>query len=271
MINISSHHFSRYFPSKEDSCLLTVGFDDFHYVKPLKSFRVQKFYTWHFILSGRGTLEISGATFHLQSGQMFFIPPDKEMRYYPDPEDPWCYAWFSMCGQAPQEYGKLLGFSSEHPVCCNPSASKVEMILKNMFTALENVNTGYFAALSAFYEIMDICTYQDPHTGIDSVKQLIDEYFTIPTFQISQLCADAGISHSHMLRLFKERYGTTIIKYVQNKRIEYACQLLVSTALPIRSVATSCGFADEIHFMKTFKKATGQSALSYRKRYRHTL
>lgn len=258
-------HFIRYFPPKEDSCLITVGYDDFHVVKPLKTERVQTFYTWHFILRGQGTLQIRNRQYAIQKGQMFFIPPDIKMSYYPKPDDPWEYAWFSLTGAYVAEYARMLGFDEQTPVLDNSNPQKTERILKRLFSMLEAGNGGYFAALSAFYELMDISTAPDPHTELDSIRKLIDESFTHPSFRIEQLCLDTGISHPHLLRLFKVQYGTTIVRYVLDKRIDYARTLLETTNLPVSSVALSCGFSDEIHFMKTFKRETGQTALGYRK------
>ena len=50
------------------------------------------------------------------------------------------------------------------------------------------------------------------------------------------------------------------------KRIELACELLENSDLSVRSVAHSCGFSDEIHFMKTFKSRTGMTAAEYRRK-----
>ena len=123
---------------------------------------------------------------------------------------------------------------------------------------------GYYGVLSTFYEIMEISTVVRSTTGVESVKRIIDEGFTRIDFNIASLCSDVGISHPHLIRLFKNKYNITLIKYLNQKRIEYACELLKSTNLSVKSVAFSSGFADELHFMKTFKKHIGLSALKYR-------
>ena len=111
---------------------------------------------------------------------------------------------------------------------------------------------------------MEISTVVRSDTGLESVKRLIDEGFTRTDFSIASLCDDVGISHPHLLRLFKEKYNLTLIKYLNKKRIEYASELLQTTDLSVKSVAFSSGFLDELHFMKTFKKHMGLSALKYR-------
>ena len=91
-----------------DSTVLGVGYDNFKVTKPEKHFRIQTFFTWHFIISGSGTLEVDKMKFELGGGDMFFIPPNVKMRYYPNPADPWEYVWFSLNGNAAGRYGEDL-------------------------------------------------------------------------------------------------------------------------------------------------------------------
>lgn len=261
----SKPQFVRHFPSADDTLIRTVGYDDFSTVKPLYAHRVQSFYTWHFVLSGSGVLEIGGKVWRIEQGQMFFIPPGVEMRYYPDENVPWEYVWFSLIGDAANKYGKQLGFSVEEPARHYGSYPGVVHRLKQMFLSLTEENGSVFSALSAFYAILEICTADAAPTGAYAVKKYLDDSFTLPGFNVEQLCYDAGISHAHMLRLFRQEYGCSMIQYVVTKRIALACDLLTTTKLSVKSVAYSCGFSDEHHFMKTFKQKKGISALQYRK------
>lgn len=260
--------FVRHFPTADDSLIRTVGYDDFAKVKPLMAYRVQNFYTWHFIISGSGTLEIGGVSRKLGKGQMFFIPPGVEMRYFPDEADPWQYVWFSLIGDAAGRYGNQLDFTTNQPVRHYDIYTGIIHRLKSMLQALAEENAGLYCVLSNFYAIMEICTSTASPSGIHAVKKYLDESFALPGFSVEQLCYDAGMSHAHMLRLFHQEYGMSVIGYVLAKRIALACELLETTKLNIASVAISCGFSDEQHFMKTFKRHVGTSALQYRKEYK---
>jgi len=264
---ISKSQFVRHFPSMEKSLIRTVGYDDFSEVKPLYACRMQNFYTWHFVLSGSGTLEIGGISRKIGHGCMFFIPPGVEMRYYPDENDPWKYVWFSLSVEAATQYCGPLGFTIEDPVRSYTAYPGIVTRLKNMFDAFVQGNGGLFTALSTFFAILDICTSDTNPSGIGAIKKHLDESFALPGFSVEQLCYDSGISHAHMLRLFRQEYGTSVIGYVLSKRIGLACELLETTGLSVGSVAASCGFSDEQHFMKTFKRHMGISALQYRKEY----
>lgn len=262
---IKESSFCKFFYYNQDLSISHVGYDDFSVVKPEKIFRTQKIYTWHFVLSGSGTLEIYGKRYKIRAGEMFFIPPDCKMRYYPDKNDPWEYVWFAFSCSEITQYSTLVGFLENTPVSKIKNFEKTKYILKNLFDKLLLNECGHFKVLSAFFDILEQYNKSDELTGIKFVKKLIDENFAMAGFNIEQLCRDATISHAHLLRLFKKEYGITPIKYIINKRIELACELLKTTDLSVSSVAFSCGFSDEIHFMKTFKKLVGASALNYKK------
>ena len=268
---IKQASFYRYYYSDQDFSIINVGYDDFSVVKPATEFRTQNFYTWHFVISGSGTLEIYGNKYNIKSGEMFFIPPDIPMRYYPTKSDPWEYVWFSFKGDVIEHYSELVGFSFKKPVCESRNFEIIKRTLKQSFDLLLNNEGGYFSVISTFYKIMDISVVISELTEIQQVKCLIDENFATSDFCVEQICRDVGISHAHLLRLFKDAYGVTLIKYITQKRIELACDLLRTTNLSVSLVAYSCGFSDDIHFMKTFKTTIGLTALQYRRKQLHTI
>ena len=254
---------SRQFVFDGDFGIVNIGYHNFaREYTPDKNSRVQSFYTWHFVLSGKGKLITGEKTYIIKGGQMFFLPPNTKIEYYPDEAEPWEYVWFAFRGEPSGYYGDLLGFDTPVKDCKN--REKIRYLLKNCFESLKS-GGGYFGVLAVFYELMEISTVIQPDTGIEYVKRVIDEGYTRTDFSISSLCMEVGISHPHLLRLFKEKYGITLIKYLNEKRIEYARQLLKTTDLSVKSVASSSGFSDELHFMKTFKKYTNKTALQYRK------
>ena len=247
-----------------DKTVLGIGYDNFAITKPLHSFRIQTFYTWHFIISGSGILEIKDKKLNLKSGDMFFIPPNEKMRYYPNPDNPWEYVWFQLESETAEYYRELIGFSNNVFTLNNKHCRIINATLKSLFESLPEKTNRYFVILSVFYKIMDICVSHIPVNNIKYIKEIIDAGCMSQFFNIESLCRDVGISPAHLLRLFKKEYGLTLINYVIKKRVMYACELLETTDLPVTAVAFSCGFQDPVHFMKTFKKETGITAVQYR-------
>lgn len=259
---------TKYFHADEDFRIVNIGYHNFREIKPSYTFRAQSFYTWHFITSGKGVLEMAGKVYHLGEGDMFFIPPRTSMRYFPEKDEPWDYVWLAVTGDRAAYYGALLGFSLENAVKRSGSFRKIKNILHDLLERIVRGEGGYYGVLSVFYEIVDVCIANATQTKIQRARELIDSDFTMSTFRIEALCNEVGFSHSHLLRLFEDAYGETPMNYLIRKRMGLARELLEETELPVRMVAYSCGFEDELHFMKCFKKRMGMTALAYRKAHK---
>ena len=263
---INEQRFIRFFHPNDDFGVINIGYDDFSFVKAAHSFRVQNFYTWHFVISGKGILEIGVKKYTLSEGDSFFIPPNEPMRYFPIANDPWDYVWFALKGKNASLYGEQLHFSLDAPTQRCHHFEVTKQLLKRMIENIRNEDYGYYKAMSVFYELMNISTLKKrSRPPIQSIRELIDESYTIPDFSIENLCREVGYSHSQLLRLFKAECGKTVQRYVIEKRLSLACELLENSNIPIHSVALSCGFTDEIHFMKSFKAHYGVTATQYRK------
>ena len=272
---IGKDQFVRHFTAKKENCVMNVGYDDFSCEKLKRLCEAEYFYvkttlTFHIVVSGKGTLRIYDKCFDISEGQIFFVPPGVNMNYRPSKDEPWEYVWFTVKNDLGMEYAKMMGFSENEMVKDIPQYRRVNKLLKEMLEHLMSNDDGYFKSMSTLYELLEICTRLSQPTGIQGVKSLIDDTFALTDFSVEQLCRDVGISHAHLLRQFKSEYGITVIRYVLKKRIELACELLLTTDLSVNSVAYSCGFNDELHFMKTFKREMGVSALNYKKNNKKT-
>ena len=82
---------------------------------------------------------------------------------------------------------------------------------------------------------------------------------------LADLLADAHMSKSYFLRLFRRYMGTTPYNYLVNFRITQAKELLVLTDHSISEIAREVGFGDASNFSTRFANATGQSPMQYRK------
>ncbi len=73
-----------------------------------------------------------------------------------------------------------------------------------------------------------------------------------------------GISNYTLSRLFKNKVGVGFAEYLVAKRIEYASELLLTSAYSVSEIAAMAGFSSINHFSKTFKLYMGVSATVYR-------
>jgi AraC family transcriptional regulator len=102
----------------------------------------------------------------------------------------------------------------------------------------------------------------DEHTGglsrralkaaIDYVGDNLQEDLTL-----AEIAGAACMSSYHFSRLFKQSTGLTPHQYVIERRVQRAKELLSSTALSIAEIALLCGFANQSHLNRHFKRLLG--------------
>ena len=81
---------------------------------------------------------------------------------------------------------------------------------------------------------------------------------------IDLLADKACMSKDHYIRVFKRETGETPNVYITKRKLEKAELSLVTTALPIKSIADSLGYDDYSYFNRIFKKNAGVTPLQYR-------
>ena len=81
---------------------------------------------------------------------------------------------------------------------------------------------------------------------------------------INLLADKACMSKDHYIRVFKRETGETPNVYITKRKLEKAELSLVTTALPIKSIADSLGYDDYSYFNRIFKKNAGVTPLQYR-------
>ena len=83
---------------------------------------------------------------------------------------------------------------------------------------------------------------------------------------VADLACVARLSTSHFARAFHVSLAETPYSYLQGIRIERSFTLLRHTVLPLCRIAMECGFSDQSHFNRVFKRRTGGSPGAWRRR-----
>jgi AraC family transcriptional regulator len=83
---------------------------------------------------------------------------------------------------------------------------------------------------------------------------------------IRELADKACMSEPNFFRCFKQQYGITPVEYINQQRIQLSMKLLNNTVYSISDICFACGYNHLNYFLKVFKKATGDTPASYRKK-----
>lgn len=90
----------------------------------------------------------------------------------------------------------------------------------------------------------------------------IDQAFTV------QSMADrAAMSPRNFARAFQREVNLTPMQFVQNARIDHARRMLEGTDLPLKTVATRCGFGSARYMRKVFCERIGVTPNQYRQQF----
>ena len=102
-------------------------------------------------------------------------------------------------------------------------------------------------------------------SGYEYVQKAIRyiEYNYSRNITIRDVAASAGISRSHLYRLFVENTSMPPNEYLLRYRINRAAALLETKRFSVGEVAYSTGFSDQLYFSRVFKKYIGTPPSRY--------
>lgn len=83
--------------------------------------------------------------------------------------------------------------------------------------------------------------------------------------QVADLCALVQLSEGHFSRSFRRTFGHPPYVFVVRRRVELAAQHMLQTDTSLSEIALQCGFVDQAHFGKHFRRATGESPAAWRR------
>ena len=94
------------------------------------------------------------------------------------------------------------------------------------------------------------------------VHRVVEENYTSP-ITLEELAYLSGRSLSSFKRDFQSIYGETPAKWIREKRLSNARQMLQSSRMSVADVAYSLGFENPTHFSRIFKERFGSSPISF--------
>lgn len=97
----------------------------------------------------------------------------------------------------------------------------------------------------------------------DSVIRFIEENFQSP-IGLAEASRFAGVTESHLSRMFKENTGINFLQYLNAFRLNNAMLLMKDPRKNIGEIASESGFPTPGYFAKLFRKYTGKTPSQFR-------
>ena len=96
---------------------------------------------------------------------------------------------------------------------------------------------------------------------LDAIEDRLSEPLTL-----DDLAREAALSPYHFARAFKASVGASPLRYVAERRVGRAKELLATRRYRVSEVAALVGFSDASHFSRVFRRHVGLTPSAYRRR-----
>ena len=138
------------------------------------------------------------------------------------------------------------------------AVSRLDEIRRSFLSCLEKINAMEKQVRSLREEVNTLESAGKLELK-EQVLNYLEQHFRDEDFSQVKVADEFQISTYTLSRLFKNQVGIGFAEYVNNKRLEYARTLLLTTALPIKEVAIQSGYTSESYFGRIFKATYGIS------------
>ena len=138
-----------------------------------------------------------------------------------------------------------------------------------LFSAFKNQSTDPLMLEGQVFEVLGAITGLDrssdktPPRWLTRVKDRLHEEFS-NRLRMRDLAREAGVSPVHLARAFRRFEKRTPGEYQQQLQLRAACELLRNPEWPLATIAAECGFADQSHFTRVFRRMAATTPLRFR-------
>ena len=225
---------------------------------------VRDHYLIHYILSGRGVFSSGGKLHRLGVGDGFLVVPSQLISYCADEAEPWTYCWVGFNGSDAKRLMEQTGLLDREPVFHYDGDNVLERLLTDICNVSGSspseearMEAGLLQFLAALMERFGKPA-EPRESGYEYVKKAVKfiEYNYSGDVTVSSIAASAGISRSHLYRLFMQHISMPPNEYLMRYRIGKASGLL-KEGLTVGEAAYSAGFSDQLYFSRVFRKYMG--------------
>ncbi|MBD2847580.1 AraC family transcriptional regulator [Paenibacillus sp. IB182496] len=239
---------------------------------------VRDCYLLHYVEKGRGHYKIGDAEYPLEAGELFVIYPGEVVYYWTERDDPWSFCWFAFDGSGAAGLLERAGLGRDRPTLRLRDGRMLSSCVTGMIAAVSERPYGYETEVRGrlYLALAELeRAYRDAQPGTAATAKPAETYarealrymafhYSEPV-SVREVAAYVGLERTYFAKLFKTVCGRSPKAHLIALRIDKACTLLRTTALPVSEIGRCVGIDDDYYFSRLFKRVTGQSPSAYRR------
>ena len=221
-----------------------------------------------YIVRGKGEVTVGDQSFTAVAGDTYFLPQGQLQSYRSDKKDPWEKIWVNLSGEMVEQLARLYRIEN---VFHFPGLDTSDLLLKFQYYAshpnTEHPFEKYTALLTSLFCRMSNHLYASSEAPMSPLRRMLDyiDRHETDVIRIEQLADACEKSTSQAERIFRAQMGVPPYRYVLDRKLELAKQLLRQTGMSVRDIASYLSFEDEFYFSGLFRRKVGVSPSQYRK------
>ncbi len=226
---------------------------------------------WYLLYVISGTLHVGepSEARDCTSGNFIIFPPNTPYHYKHDQgEDIECF-WIHFSGSDVERAIEQYGFKIFPEINAISHDMVINARYSNIFNSFVQSDRFRDRELSILFDrlLLSLAKRIDnEHSTKGALNKsitFINENYTTNIY-IPDLAKLENLSLSRYNTVFRQVTGISPSDYIKQLRLNAACELLLSTDLPINTVGESVGYPNQCFFSKMFKKNIGVTPTEYR-------
>ena len=224
-------------------------------------------------------IEIDGKAYIGKPGDLYLIPEGVKHSFRLTKKQKLKKYWFHFSLFPVDLKGAFERF--EAPFCVKvEDVEKITQCFKDVekfaedrsFASKAMLHSRIFELLSVYFEQAEkkgvtFRVNEDAMPSLSFVAQYMNDNMQ-KNITLEELAILANLHPNYLIRSFKNQFGETPLKYLNNLRLEKIVSLLCGTDLSFREIMKMTGFSEPAYFSGFFKQKTGYSPREYRKYHR---
>ena len=230
--------------------------------------------------AGRTTWRAGGRDLELLPGHVLAVPPDAlhQMVDRPSARHHFLYAGFDLAAvgrRHPALQATWQGAAVLHAADGRALEVPFRRLVRELAHELPLADVGVATALDALVlEATRLLHAPGSRVHLSAVHPAVARARALlaercgEAWPVTALAQAVGLSAGHLAEVFCREVGVPPHRYLVERRVERATELLAGTDLPLTAIATELGFASSSHFSRVFKDLVRVTPRDYRRRAR---
>ncbi len=219
---------------------------------------------------GCGKANTENGWVDVPEGDAVFFPAGKTVEYAPANDDAWQTVFFTFAGRSAENLLK-----HDIHVFSGFDLAFISDFTNSLYANYHTDEHLSFHNATIYHLVLKLSLLSEDNPSLldfssvvtkkvtASIKH-INEYFS-HDISVSFLANQCGLSETHYSVLFKRQTGMNFVSYINNLRLNHACDLLTKDPLKkLSEIAEECGFRSQTYFNTMFKRHTGLTPSEFR-------